>query len=339
MNRSPNTLAQFTFSLSMKLRHLRHEPFLPTRAFASAASKIVLPLSRKLGRGHLVTAKVYGRSLIVPAEHALPPTLAEFPQYNLPLALSARAVADFRRNEKPLAIIDVGANVGDTIAIIEQRCPAISRYLCIEADPNLAYLCRLNYKQNDCVTVVQQFIGEKEGTAVFLEDDGNANPSTKVAGSSDQTSGDDRLVRLDTVATPFAMQLDQVSLIKVDTEGYDFSILRSGQQLLKRFKPSIYFEWFPRLLQGLGEDASDGFEYLASLGYEYFVFFTNRGDYHCTLHHPERFVLDSLAALTCNADSLVYFDVFTSPSRETCERLVELSQRIGRCETEGGWER
>jgi FkbM family methyltransferase len=262
----------------------------------------------------------------MPAEHALAPTIAEFPQYNRPLALASQALAECRRNNAPLAIIDIGANIGDTIALIEQRCPGISHYLCIEADPEIAEICRLNHIKNRHVSVERCFIGEDEGTAVWLQDDGHANASTKIADTNGSLASTcDHLVRLDTIASSFAEAHDGVSLIKVDTEGYDFSVLRSARQLLQQYQPALYFEWYPKLLTGLDEDIWNGFKYLSSLGYHYYIFFTNQGDYYCSLIDPEQLLVQSLAALTTNRNSPVYFDVFTCSDRSVFERLIELS--------------
>jgi FkbM family methyltransferase len=323
MNRTLSPFAQVAFSIAIKLQHLAHRANFPTRQFARAALKIANPLSGWAGKNRLVVAHLYGHDLVMPAEHPLASTLAAFPQYNRPLALASRAIADVGDASSPLVVIDVGANIGETIAIIEERCPGIGRYLCIEADQNIAELCRLNHKGNDRVQVKQAFIGENEGTAVWLEDDGRANPSTKLAGQA-QAPDCDRLVRLDTIAAPFAATFATVSLIKVDTEGYDYSVMRSASGLLRQYKPAIYFEWYPKLLRELGELIWSGFENLESLGYDHFVFFTNMGDYHCAVERPNRLFLDSMAGIA-EGDSIMYFDVFASASRKVGNRLVELS--------------
>lgn len=323
MNRIPSAFAQFTFSVAVRLQHLARQANFPSRQLAKAAVKIANPLSRWAGKNHLVSAHLYGHDLLMPAEHPLASTLAAFPQYNRPLALAGQAIAEIADANSPLVVIDVGANIGETIAIIEERCPGIGRYLCIEADQNIAELCRMNHKGNDRVQVKQSFIGENEGDAVWLKDDGRANPSTKLAGQ-DELPYCDRLVRLDTIAAPFAESIGMISLIKIDTEGYDFSVMRSAPKLLHRYKPALYFEWYPELLRGLEELVWSGFEYLESAGYSHFTFFTNKGDYYCAIEHPSRLFLDSMVGVA-ERDSIGYFDVFASASGAVNDRLVEIS--------------
>lgn len=279
------------------------------------------------GANHTVDARLYGRSLRMPAEHPLPAILRTFPQYNRPLALAVNVIASSLPDRSiPLAVIDVGANIGETAAVIDQLTPGVS-YLCIEADQDIARICKFNHRDNPRVQTEQCFIGEHEGSFVHLEDDGRANPSTKLAdqSSSHADSNHGRLVRLDTVASPFAEAHGGLDLIKVDTEGYDFSVLRSGASLLNRYHPSLYFEWYPDLLSGIEEHVWDGFDYLERLGYHYFVFFTSQGDYHGYLPKPDHFILRSLARATTNNKNLPYFDVFASTNEAVCKELVERS--------------
>ncbi len=329
MNRSPSRLAQYAFDATTRLRDLSAHAGLPVRLFARAARRVVAPVLRIVGKNHVVSAHIYGHALMMPAEHPIAGDLAEYPQYNRPLGLAMEAIAVTHRAQLSFAVIDVGANIGETIAIIEQRLPGVCSYLCVEADSEIAELCRLNHKGNGRVEVEQSFIGEHEGTPVWLEDDGRANPATKLAGEQhvpDDLGG--RLVRLDTIGGPFAASKGCLSLLKVDTEGYDFSVLRSAPELLAAYKPGIYFEWFPELLLGLHEEVWDGFDYLTTFGYRYFVFFTNKGSYHCQVSDPDRLFLRSLASVALSDRSFGYFDVFASTQKAVCDALVESSIAI-----------
>jgi FkbM family methyltransferase len=309
---------------------LAAHPRLAIKSLGLIGRKITDPLAKMTGRGHFVEAHLHGRKLRVPAEHPLPQILTSTPQYNRPLALAVQAIAASHPGISALSVIDVGANVGETAAIIEEATPGICSYLLIEADLDIAEMCRFNHHGNPRIQTRQSFIGEMEGAPVRLEDDGRANPSTKLTaddaapGASDHP---DRLVRLDTLATPFAEAQQKLTLLKIDVEGYDFSVLRSAPLLLSKYHPALYFEWFPSLLSGLGEDPCAGFDYLAGFGYIHFVFFTNQGDYYCKLSNPHRSLLESFIALTRLNPQLPYFDVFASTSPSECDELTRLSTR------------
>jgi FkbM family methyltransferase len=325
MRRTPSHLAQFAFSVFNNLEFLASHGRPPLKKLARIAQRLTSRIANSLGSRYLVTARVYGRELLMPANFALPQYLVTHPRYNRPLALAAQSVAECSERNSRFVLIDVGANIGDTVAIVEQRCPGIGYYLCIEPDGELAALSRVNHSGNSRVQVEQHFVGESEGAMVALEDDGHSNPSVKLVGDRDNPSRSGRIIRLDTVASSFVQSHGTLSLIKVDTEGYDFSILRSGSNILRQYSPALYFEWFPKLLAGLGEESWEGFDYLVSQGYKYYVLFTNYGDYYCSLTAPDRSLLNVLAGVTVHYNSPVYFDVFATKDRLVCQRLEELS--------------
>jgi len=320
---SRSGFAQYTFDAKVRLQALSVRSTAPVRMLAHAACRVLSPLARIAGEDSPVTATVYGKLLSMPAKHPLPATMAIFPQHNRPLGLAAKALSQLKISQTSLAAIDVGANIGDTVALIEQHSPNNWHYLCIEPDRANAEFCIANHAGNNRVSVEQVFIGEDEGAAVWLQEDGRANPTTKrdipIAAPTQSRAG--KLVRLDTAAAPFSMN-HGVDLIKVDTEGYDFHVLRSGPILLNKFRPALYFELFPAMLREAADSVQAGFDYLAGLGYLHFVFFTNQGDLYCTATSPDPTFLRALDSVTMRNPALPYFDVFASTRKDVCDSLV-----------------
>jgi FkbM family methyltransferase len=331
MQRTPSRFAQLTFNTVSKLRLLTTHSNLVVRGtgrlFQKMAAKLLVAVA---GKNHTVDGYLYGRSMRMPAEHPLPEVLHRFPQYNRPLAMAIKAIASSASGKADLTVVDVGANIGETVAVIEELVPGVS-YLCIEADEDIARMCTFNHRDNPRVQTKQCYIGENAGSLVMLQDDGRANPTTKLIDEAnlEETSGYGRLVRLDTVAGPFGQAHKGLSLIKVDTEGYDFSVLRSGATLIEHYRPALYFEWFPDLLVDLQEQVWSGFDFLEGIGYHHFVFFSSQGDYYCHLSRPDHFLLKSLASAASQNKSLLYFDVFASTDDGVCKRLVELTTARG----------
>jgi FkbM family methyltransferase len=327
MNRSHSFLAQLSFSAVNWLQPLSRRSRFIVKSLAYPAIKIARPIAKKLGVNHVVVSRLYGRALTMPAEHFLPATLMEFPQFNRPLSLAVEAIARTHPAHLQLAVVDVGANIGETVAIIEHYCPNKCSYLCVEPDGDLAELCEANHKNNARVRVERCCIGEEEGAPVQLDDDGRANPCVRLAPDLLKEVPHYHLMRLDTVATPFAKAHKGLSLIKIDTEGYDFSVLRSASNLLAEYKPAVYFEWFPRLLTSLDETVWSGFEYLAGFGYHYFVFFTSQGDFYCEISDPDRNFLLKLADSTIKNKNTEYFDVFASTDKAVRDMLISISRQ------------
>lgn len=64
-------------------------------------------------------------------------------------------------------------------------------------------------------------------------------------------------------------RLGRLSLIKIDTEGYDKQIIKSISNLLVKYHPVIISECFKKLTP---KERSEHFEMLSSMGYELFYF-------------------------------------------------------------------
>lgn len=326
MKRSRSLLAQLVFDSYTSVRGLTGSSSFASQVIGKILNKFIFaPLLKIIGRGRLVSVRLYGHEMLIPAEHPLPAILKHFPRYNRPLGLAAEVISEASATDN-LMLVDVGANIGETVAITELYCGGRYSYLCIEPEEDLAELCKFNHRNNDRVEVDQRFIGEEEGAEVYLQDDGRANPSTLLVKAGDAPEPSlrvSKLMRLDTVVDTVMKGRGKIALLKIDTEGYDFSVLRSGDKLLRHQAPAIYFEWFPNLLSKLDETVWGGFEYLAGLGYRYFVFFTSTGDYYCKVTDPDELLLYSLSKVALDNMDLMYFDVFASTKSELCDALVK----------------
>lgn len=286
---------------------------------------LAVAIAKRIGARKLVTAHVYGHDLLMPIEHSIGPIMELFPNFNRPLALTAQAIAERNGSNPRLVVVDVGANIGDSVALIEEKCSGIGQFLCIEPDPELAELCKINFP-SDRVRVERCLIGENEGMSAWLNDDeGRANPSTRLIKPTGTESSGNRLVRLDTVAAKFAQAHGALDLIKVDTEGYDFSVLRSASRMLEEYRPALYFEWYPKLLREFDEQPSAGFVQFKKLGYSYYAFFTNQGHFYCSSDEPDPTFLGDLETVTLRGGPITYFDVFASTDKRARDRIVELS--------------
>jgi FkbM family methyltransferase len=322
------SLAGGLFKLRVKLtRYLIRKRF-PGKLIARITGRTIGFLLRHIGNDEFVDTDLFGRSLLMPVSHFLPTTMAEFPQYNSPLVLAVEALSMGKLQTPSLVVIDVGANIGDTAAIIEYHHPGICSYFCIEPDPSLASICRENHATNPNVIVEQAFIGEDSDISVRLIDDGRANPSTQIL--SEPSSGKDmsalgRLTRLDSIALDFCKRNGRVDLIKIDTEGFDYSIIRSASRILDEYGPAIYFEWYPKLLAGLGENITGPFGFLRGYGYKHFLFFNELGYYHCAADEPSELFLRGLASIAMSSILPNYFDVFACAQESLRDRLLELS--------------
>src|SRR5260370_38275748 len=147
MQRTPSRFAQLMFNAVSKLRLLTKHSNLVVREIGRLFHKIAAAFLAAAGKNHTVDGYLYGRSMRMPAEHPLSATLHHFPQYNRPLAMAIKAIASSSSGNPNLTVVDVGANIGETVAVIEQLVPDVS-YLSIEPHEDIPRKSTLNHHTN-----------------------------------------------------------------------------------------------------------------------------------------------------------------------------------------------
>jgi len=291
------------------------------RIGAKVALKALRPVISHIQRKRpFITAELYDYPLVMRGDHRLPEILAFCPTFNAPLKFLAETLTEDGRT---LSVIDVGANIGDTVALIEQSCPGQVHYLCIEPDPEFSQLCAYNLRNIPGVQLISELIGDLEGAEVTLVEHLPGTAATRMGVPGWATGAPARRVaRLDRVAAEF-VSAHGLGLLKCDTDGFDFSVLRSAQSLLETRRPALLFEWHPDLWIKANEDPLAVFPFLRHNGYSDLAFFTNQGQFFCTTQPGERRLFEGLRDLClarCPLDDF-HFDVLAADER-LCNRVV-----------------
>jgi FkbM family methyltransferase len=245
-------------------------------AVARQAGRVWFKLEQVLAKlgDPIVTHDVAGRPIRLPISHMLPRILVTCPQYNLNLGRLGAAVAG---KYPTMSAIDVGANVGDSVAIL--RAGAQFPILCVEADPRYFGLLQTNVTQFPDVTVVRAYLGERdEEVAARLEaKEGTAKLAPAPADAADG-AGTLGVRRLSTVLRD-QPRFERAKLLKVDTDGYDNKILRGAADFLASARPVVFFEYDPHFLSLQGDDGVSIFPMLRSLGYRGMLVYDNVGPF------------------------------------------------------------
>lgn len=176
-----------------------------------------------------------------------------------------------------LSVIDIGANVGDTIAIIKTaiELPVIG----IEGDDIAYRFLEKNTAQFTNITLIKTFLGEKKETMhVSLEKSG-WNTTIVPTEESGHTL---TLKTLDQVLEEQQLLSRTLKLLKIDTEGFDTIIIRGSQGLLEQQKPVVYFEYNRSNMDAIREDGLATLFSLEKYGYRSVIFFDNKGRYILT---------------------------------------------------------
>jgi len=199
------------------------------------------------------------------ADHTLPKVLKKWPNYsaNLP-----RLASKIKEKYPDLILIDVGANVGDTVALLRKDC--FFPIVCIEGDNEYYHLLSQNIKQFKEVSIFQHFLGEnsKITKATTTKEDGTA----RITKSNDTI----KFLRLDKFINTHS-NFRSAKILKIDTDGYDLKILRGGLNYIKQTKPILFFEYDEVYLSKVEDKGLPTLTKLKDLGYNKIIFYDNFG--------------------------------------------------------------
>jgi FkbM family methyltransferase len=249
-----------------------------------------------------------GSEIFAPLGHDLPLLRALHSQYSANVGRLCRYIAE---SDPEMTIIDIGANIGDTAAIVREHCQNL--ILCIEPDPRYFPLLQANvqHAQLSNVHAVQTFIatysGEIKGRLV------------SDAGSGHFAAAEDATLHARTLSDLLRdfPQFLRPRLIKIDTDGLDCSILRSELHWLRAVQPILFFEYDPFYFEAHAYDGTQIFEDLLSAGYAFVILYDNVGDYLTSLDLThDRHILEDLQRYYEGRGGHQYFDVAVFPQKD-----------------------
>lgn len=217
-----------------------------------------------------VKFQVAGKTLHMPFSHDLPISSTYYPCYNTNLTRIARYV---KGKYPDLTVIDIGANIGDTVAYIRQDTDA--PVLCLEGNTTFFPFLKKNIEGTKNVDAELVFVGSNntEFKASLHTERGTSriNPGAEAEDSvSTKTLSDIMQTH---------PQYAAAKLIKIDTDGFDLPILRGSLEFLRAHRPVLFFEYDPAYFLPLGDDGLSIFPELKAIGYETVLVYDNNGDF------------------------------------------------------------
>jgi FkbM family methyltransferase len=277
-------------------------------------------------RPKVVTAKVGKYEIRVPSANPISTHYVKYPGYSSHLG----TLASLLKTKYPdVVAMDVGANVGDTACIIESA--AAMPLICVEGDDLSFSMLEANLRQFPEARAFKLFLGEKSETlGVNIAKDGwNATLIPDQAGPSKKI----KLVSLDEFLN-LRPEKPRIRLLKIDTEGFDCSIIRGGKDFIRQVRPVITFEYNRDNMAALGEKGLDTLALLAGFGYDHIAVHDCDGRFFdsATLS-DERFVRNIHEYADGKNAAIYYFDLtlFHEADREVAGAFVsaERARRAG----------
>lgn len=219
---------------------------------------------RKFFSQSTVTYKVFGYELRMPEHHHIQSILEREPLRENLLAQAAKVLFKEANSE----FIDVGANIGDTAAVVYSEAEVAPTSILIEPSTYFYEFLQENQKLFPNSTILKKFVAQEfplrqlsgslhhwGGTAKFIE-----NGSEYVG---DQIDLNDLIS-------------NNTKLVKIDCDGLDFKILKSVVPRIEKRQPAFYYENEITTRQQL-EDALDVSEHFKAAGYVHAIVARNCG--------------------------------------------------------------
>jgi FkbM family methyltransferase len=202
----------------------------------------------------LVRYRVGEIELDLPLSHELPFYRKDHPGYSENVGRIAAALGG--------PVVDVGANVGDTAAIV--RTATDVPILCVEGDARFFAILRRNAARFDPpIELEHAYVDAPERAGVE-----RARGTARLVGGG-------AAIRTRTLGAILADHpgFAEPALVKIDTDGYDVPIVLAELDLLARLRPALFFEYDP----DLGADPVV-FRRLAAIGYTTAQVYENTGE-------------------------------------------------------------
>lgn len=250
-----------------------------------------------------------GCSIIIPLSHNLPLYKLAHKNYDTAIVRISRFLS---RNKERVTIIDVGANVGDTAAVL--LASVNCRVIAIEGNPKFLPYLKRNLEVYDArATIVPIFVGAPGIVS--------ATVSTSGGTASLKVGVDSTLALRSLPSVVSELGLDRIDLIKIDTDGYDIEVLISSVDWLSVEKPTLFFEFYPNLFSQVTKDGWRIFSILERTGYIGAIIYLNTGAYLRSFDLKNAAHIEELKAFVCSSDANSYVDILVFSDEEKLSKF------------------
>ena len=276
---------------------------------------------RPLSQQQLKKMRVGEFDIYANETHLLATYIQKFPSYSQNMHRIASVIAKFSNHEG--AIIDIGANIGDSVALI--RSAGVKNPIhCVEGEQTYFGILKKNQPFFDNVFLHQTFLGEQtEALKGTLASEGGT------AGFG--TSGNETI---DTITLDDFVKnnnINDLRLLKIDTDGYDLKIIRGGLTSIAQQKPVIFLEYDPYFLTKNQDDGVSTLQTLAEIGYEKTLFYDNYGRLIVAIDLSNQLMVKQLHNYVDNRQgAFAYYDIcfFHKDDAKMADDFIESEMKI-----------
>lgn len=265
--------------------------------------------------------RIDGNTIDLGEGHALPGYQKQFKMYDRFVPFLGQMVQE----KEGKFVIDIGANVGDTLAAMLNHTSDI--FLCIEPVSDFYNLLVQNIQSMqviDRVYTMQAFITDRmeEFYSAKVARQGTAHKERLNDGNNCAVPSK----TVDYIISEKGLDYKKIDLLKIDTDGFDADCIISAKELLTKGSPLIYWENYIETYEQYVKYL-EAYSFLNRSGYTSFYIFDNYGNYLCkgnidTVHSIADYMQRVSAG--CIGNTFSYFDVLACKSKDIdlCEKSI-----------------
>lgn len=248
----------------------------------------------------LINYKIGKFTIYIPILDQLPRYQKKYPNY---LTNPGRIAMHIKEKYPNLTCINIGANVGDTVAILRNK--AYFPILAVEPNDYFYEILKKNIKQFSDVYIKKAFLSDSNKTidGHMIREYGSATfVRTKEKGHTEIAK------TLIDILNEY-LSFNNSKLVIIDTDGFDCKIIRGARDWLSEIKPVIFFEYDPCELSKQLDDGFSIFRTLSFLGYENLMIYSNIGEYICSVNIKNETLLKDIHEYFSGRNSYSYCDI------------------------------
>lgn len=179
----------------------------------------------------------------------------------------------FSKVAKGDTVIDVGANVGDTLMNFAKSVGSDGLVYGFEPDKNNFERLTKNISLNKSIQNMKAFnigLGDEEGEYLIKMNEtepGNAG-SKRIIGASKSDSPNEMKVTIKKLDDYMdQLKVSKIDFIKMDIEGFELKALTGAIDTINKYRPKLFLELHDVKLREQGSDGNQLLKFLEDLGY------------------------------------------------------------------------
>lgn len=211
--------------------------------------------------------RIHGMDAKVNLGYTYPVYAKKFPFLNSPLVELVTQL--FHLTNRKITIIDVGAAIGDTALLINDKCNGkVLKMYCVDGDLEFGYYLNYNLKKinfaEPFITILSAYGADTREMIRIHSGTASAQGEYKIKSQT-----------LDNLILPLAP--NQVDILKIDVDGFDGEVVKGAKNIIKDYTPTIIFEWHPHLIEVTKNNILEIFKNLKISGYNTFLWYNKYG--------------------------------------------------------------